>query len=193
MTEDLLAMALAGTVHGDGAGGVTDDLVDLAGLDRWLARWCPGLTADATALHRVRRSRRAVRLLLSEATGAPATRVDDDGSPVDSAWARQVLNADAARVARIHRLEVDGDRLVLRDDWTAGSALDRFAAGLAASAMGLLTGPERDRIRACAAPRCVRYFLASHGRQAFCKPACSNRARAARHYRRHRSPSPDRP
>ncbi|MFI7230667.1 CGNR zinc finger domain-containing protein [Nonomuraea angiospora] len=40
-------------------------------------------------------------------------------------------------------------------------------------------------MRACNAPRCVRYFVKSHGRQEWCKPSCGNRARAARHYQRH--------
>ncbi|MFJ4921317.1 CGNR zinc finger domain-containing protein [Streptomyces sp. NPDC088725] len=67
--------------------------------------------------------------------------------------------------------------------------LEALSAALARSAIGFLTGPQYERLRACTAPRCVRYFLKGHARQEFCKPSCSNRARAARHYRRHRSPS----
>ncbi|WP_073946146.1 CGNR zinc finger domain-containing protein [Streptomyces kebangsaanensis] len=49
--------------------------------------------------------------------------------------------------------------------------------------------PRREQLRACTAPRCVRYFVKSHGRQEWCKPSCGNRARAARHYRRRRQAS----
>ncbi|MET8629505.1 CGNR zinc finger domain-containing protein [Kitasatospora sp. NPDC004669] len=42
-------------------------------------------------------------------------------------------------------------------------------------------------LRACKAPRCVRYFLKTHGRQEWCKPSCGNRARVARRYGRQRA------
>ncbi|TWG20714.1 CGNR zinc finger protein [Actinoplanes teichomyceticus] len=63
-----------------------------------------------------------------------------------------------------------------------GTALN---AALARAAIGFLAGPHRSNLRACTAPRCVRYFVKEHGRQEFCKASCSNRARAARHYQRH--------
>ena len=42
------------------------------------------------------------------------------------------------------------------------------------------------QLRACLAPGCVLYFVKDHPRREWCGPACGNRARAARHYRRHR-------
>jgi predicted RNA-binding Zn ribbon-like protein len=68
-----------------------------------------------------------------------------------------------------------------------------LTATLARAAIDFLTGPQRERLRACAAPRCVRYFVKAHGRQEWCKPSCGNRARVARHYRRHRAPSENSP
>ncbi|WP_258312163.1 CGNR zinc finger domain-containing protein, partial [Streptomyces sp. ZEA17I] len=62
----------------------------------------------------------------------------------------------------------------------------RLIAALARDAVDFLSGPERVQLRACHAPRCVRYFLKSHGRQEWCKPSCGNRARVARHYERTR-------
>ncbi|MFF4789736.1 CGNR zinc finger domain-containing protein [Streptomyces sp. NPDC001276] len=62
----------------------------------------------------------------------------------------------------------------------------RLVATLARAAIDFLSGPQRERLRACPAPRCVRYFVQGHGRQEWCKPSCGNRARAARHYRRQR-------
>ncbi|MGO4751944.1 CGNR zinc finger domain-containing protein, partial [Streptomyces sp. 2MCAF27] len=65
---------------------------------------------------------------------------------------------------------------------------DRLVAALARDAIGFLAGPERERLRACPAPRCVRYFVKDHPRQEWCKPSCGNRARVARHHhRRHRA------
>ncbi|WP_213450945.1 ABATE domain-containing protein [Rhizomonospora bruguierae] len=61
-------------------------------------------------------------------------------------------------------------------------------SALAVAAIDLLTGPDRERLRACNAPRCVRFFLKQNPRQEWCRPACGNRARVARfHDRRHRA------
>ncbi|WP_440101770.1 CGNR zinc finger domain-containing protein [Streptosporangium sp. H16] len=67
---------------------------------------------------------------------------------------------------------------------------DYVGTGLVCS-IGFLTGPRREDLRACTAPRCVRYFVKKHGRQEWCKPSCGNRARAARHYRRHSAADAD--
>jgi len=53
----------------------------------------------------------------------------------------------------------------------------------------LLTGPGRDALRACLAPNCLLFFAKDHPRRQWCSPACGNRARVARHYRRHRGGS----
>lgn len=66
----------------------------------------------------------------------------------------------------------------------AGHAL---GAVLARAAIAFLASPDRARLRACHAPRCVRYFLKDHPRQEWCKPACGNRARVARHHERRRA------
>lgn len=63
----------------------------------------------------------------------------------------------------------------------------RLLAALARAAIDFLSGPQRTQLRSCTAPRCVRYFVKSHGRQEWCKPSCGNRARAARHYGRRRT------
>ncbi|WP_030206218.1 ABATE domain-containing protein [Streptomyces sp. NRRL S-87] len=63
-------------------------------------------------------------------------------------------------------------------------------AELARAAIAFLSGPRSGQLRSCQAPRCVRYFLQSHGRQAWCKPSCGNRARVARHAERRRSGQP---
>jgi predicted RNA-binding Zn ribbon-like protein len=84
-------------------------------------------------------------------------------------------------------------------DWAAGEEpglqllgpdpceLTRIVAALARATAEFLAGPYRVQLRACTAPRCVRYFVKAHGRQGYCKPSCGNRARVARHYERNRS------
>ncbi|MGH8292148.1 MAG: CGNR zinc finger domain-containing protein [Gammaproteobacteria bacterium] len=57
---------------------------------------------------------------------------------------------------------------------------------LAADAVTLLTGPQAKRLRKCANPDCVLMFVATYPRRRWCSSAlCGNRARVARHYRRH--------
>ena len=69
-----------------------------------------------------------------------------------------------------------------RGDDPAASALTEVAQ----AAVELLGGPDREQLRACHAPGCVLFFLKDHPRREWCSGACGNRARAARHYRRHR-------
>ena len=52
------------------------------------------------------------------------------------------------------------------------------------------TGTAADELRACQAPRCVRYFR-KHRRQEWCKPSCANRARVARFAERHQAAADD--
>ncbi|GAB2893272.1 hypothetical protein GCM10027074_71620 [Streptomyces deserti] len=63
---------------------------------------------------------------------------------------------------------------------------DDLTAALAQAAIAFLASPDRERLRACHAPRCARYFLKEHPRQEWCEPSCGNRARVARHHERHR-------
>lgn len=67
----------------------------------------------------------------------------------------------------VHRNTVDGAH--------------ELTAALAHAAIAFLAGPDRRRLRACHAPRCVRYFLKEHPRQEWCTP------RVARHHDRHKT------
>ena len=78
--------------------------------------------------------------------------------------------------------------------WTGGSSGDMVTVGppvsraltaVAVEAIELFTGADSPRLRACRAPGCVLYFRKDHPRRV-CSTSCGNRARAARHYRRHR-------
>ncbi|MFH8498546.1 CGNR zinc finger domain-containing protein [Streptomyces coeruleorubidus] len=187
-----LALDLALTVRHDGNGGVADDLTEPAGLTAWIRTHPECLpdagrfTADAAQLAAVRDLRAAVRALFARAVrpGEPspvdATRL----LPVPEAVRR--LNEAAARTPTVPVL-----------DWPEGAgpdvrpqpvrAGDDLTAALAHAVIAFLASPDRDRLRACHAPRCVRYFLKDHPRQEWCKPSCGNRARVARHHQRHRT------
>ncbi|GAA4875096.1 CGNR zinc finger domain-containing protein [Kitasatospora terrestris] len=197
MTERVLALELASTVRHDGHGGVADDLTTPAELDGWVrdradALDAGGFTADEAALAEVRALREAVRALFARAVSpAPPSPADAHRLlPLDRALER--INTAAARRPVAPRLEwAEQAPPALVQLGAAADPLTRVTAALARATAEFLAGPGREQLRACTAPRCVRYFLKGHGRQEYCKPSCSNRARVARHYRRQKAVSAD--
>ncbi|APU16588.1 CGNR zinc finger domain-containing protein [Actinoalloteichus fjordicus] len=191
-------MRLAGTIRHDGTGGVADDLTEPAGLADWLAENHDLLhdvvdpasfRADEGARSAVVALRAATGALLARSVpGAPSRADAHRLLPVAEAVERINTAAALAPVAPALSWPDDGPPTARRRP-VQPDAVTRLAGALAAAAIDFLTGPDRERLRACPAPRCVRYFLQSHGRQEFCKPACGNRARAARHYQRRQLPT----
>ncbi|RAJ68417.1 putative RNA-binding Zn ribbon-like protein [Streptomyces sp. KhCrAH-43] len=183
------ALELASTIRHDGDGGVADDLATVQGATRWLQDQEELPAGDLVADEQLRLDlvglRQAVRALFARAV-SPA--------PPSPADAHRLMAADEA-VARINTAAAR-EPVAPQLDWPDGgtpaagllSAEDdprvRLLATLARAAIDFLTGPQRAQLRSCTAPRCVRYFVKTHGRQEWCKPSCGNRARAARHYRR---------
>ncbi|AJE42632.1 ABATE domain-containing protein [Streptomyces nodosus] len=148
-----------------------------------------GPVADERVRTQVLAVRAALRALLARAVApAPPSRADADQlPPADQALSR--LNAAAARCPVVPLLDWPTDAAPVARLLPAASASPvDLPAVLARAAIAFLGGPDLPRLRACTAPRCVRYFLKEHGRQEFCKASCGNRARAARHYRRHHAP-----
>ncbi|MFJ5280995.1 CGNR zinc finger domain-containing protein [Streptomyces parvulus] len=180
-----IALDLVLTVRHDGHGGVADDLADPTGLSAWV-RARPGLAADADAADpaAVREVRAAARALFARAVrpGEPSPADAARLLPVPEALRR--LNEAAARTPTVPVLHwSDAGTPVVRTAPAPGTRPD-LAATLARAVIGFLASPDRERLRACHAPRCVRYFLKDHPRQEWCKPSCGNRARVARHQRR---------
>lgn len=193
--ERWTALELASTIRHDGDGGVADDLATVQGTAHWLrtqaelpAGLLPdGFEADEELRAAVVGLRRAVRALFARAVspGPPSPADAHRLMPVDEALAR--LNECAAREPVAPQLDwPTGQRPAVRLASGQDDPHVRTVAALARSAVEFLAGPQRERLRACTAPRCVRYFVKGHGRQEWCKPSCGNRARAARHYQRHR-------
>ncbi|MDQ1013902.1 CGNR zinc finger domain-containing protein [Streptomyces afghaniensis] len=187
-----LALDLALTIRHDGDGGVADDLTDPAGLTAWVRAHPEALpdagrfTADAARLAAVRDLRAAVRALFAHAVrpGEPSPADAARLLPVPEAVRR--LNEAAARTPTVPVLNwPEGTGPDVRHQPADGG--DDLASALAHAVIAFLASPDRDRLRACHAPRCVRYFLKDHPRQEWCKPSCGNRARVARHHQRHRT------
>ncbi|WP_448320104.1 CGNR zinc finger domain-containing protein [Streptomyces sp. CO7] len=201
--ERRLVLELAGTIRHDGNGGVADDLATVEGATHWLHSCADLLSGELTGgriavdealREEVAGVRRAVRALFARAVapGPPSSADSARPMPFDEALDR--LNTAAARAAVTPRLEWPKEgapavrMLSAHDSRAAG-----LVAALARDAIDFLAGPQRELLRACTAPRCVRYFVKSHGRQEWCRTSCGNRARAARHYRRHRTQAQDGP
>lgn len=194
--ERWLALELASTIRHDGDGGVTDDLATVDGITRWTHAQegllpphvrAAELTADEDLRREVTELRRAVRALFARAVSPAPPSPADAGHlmPADKALAH--LNAIAAGQLVAPQLEwppegTPAARLLTEERDQHVNLL----TALARAAIDFLSGPQREQLRACTAPRCVRYFVKNHGRQEWCKASCGNRARAARHYRRHR-------
>ncbi|MGW3012374.1 CGNR zinc finger domain-containing protein [Streptomyces sp. NPDC001219] len=195
MTAPRLALDLAVTIRHDGHGGVADDLADREGLAAWARERaapldCAGqpVTVDAALHTAVREVRAAVRSLFARAVrpGPPSSADAHRLLPEAEALAR--LNTAAALVPTVPRLSWEPDARPTLRLHPAGSPppADRIVAALARAALAFLDGPDRALLRACPAPRCVRYFVKDHARQEWCTPSCGNRARVARHHERRR-------
>ncbi|MFJ7175924.1 CGNR zinc finger domain-containing protein [Streptomyces massasporeus] len=212
-----LALDLALTIRHDGNGGVTDDLTDPAGLTEWVRAHpglLPGTatdraddhreasttgtapqsadgagggsTAQAAQLAAVRGLRAAVRALFARAVRPGEPSPADAARLMPPEEALRHLNEAAARSPTVPVLDWPEGATPLVHHKPARTA-DDLTAALAQAVIAFLAGPDRDRLRACHAPRCVRYFLKEHPRQEWCKPSCGNRARVARHHQRHKA------
>ncbi|MEU1244100.1 CGNR zinc finger domain-containing protein [Micromonospora parva] len=196
-----LALALVSTIRHDGNGGVADDLDDLAGLTTWLhehyealREYVGGIDAHGEVVDERTRLdvvavRRAARGLFAVAVRPGPPSRADSASLLSPQEAVAQLNqaAGAVPVRPVLSWAQEGAPSLA---WQGEAADARLAitAGLARAVIGFLTGPAREELRACPAPRCVRYFVKDHPRQEWCKPSCGNRARVARHYQRHAAP-----
>lgn len=170
--------------------GVHDALGSVDGLRRWLAATSPSQldpggdsTVTAAELAEFRTVRDGLRRLAAVVTADERAL---GASPTgDVARAVADVNAAVTAAGTWPQLEFRDGALHRRSVGT-GSPASRALAGLAAEGVALLSGPDRDLLRACGAPGCVLYFVRDHPRREWCSPACGNRVRAARHYQRHR-------
>jgi predicted RNA-binding Zn ribbon-like protein len=153
-----------------------------ADADHWLQRAEPADLGDAG--DRLRGLRNALRRIAADRTTDP--RPAAASAIADVIEATRVLNVAAAAAAHWSALERTAAGYT-RGSHTSASPATEVGALVAEDAIDLFTGPLGDELRACLAPGCVLYFVKQHPRREWCSTACGNRARAARHYQRHRS------
>jgi len=164
--RDGLALSLAST-----------DLVSSAAFDTWLrdeTRIEAGRAAEVSLRLAEFRDVQSCLLNLFDAA------IDGRPLPVDSV---EQINGTSARVPRVAVLGDDGSSL----EPLAASGATRLLAEIAWSAIDLLGGPERERLRRCGA--CGTIFVATRPDRLWCSDRCGNRIRVARHHARSKNPS----
>lgn len=164
-----------------------DDLGSVADLRIWLAavdpEAGPDLPVDEEDLAAFRTLRDALRRL---AAVVCADEREKAASPIaDAAEAVADVNRAVEAAPTWPLLEMrDGGLQRSRSGGASEAA--RLLSTVATQAIELLTAPDRPELRACYGPGCVLYFVKDHPRREWCSAACGNRARAARHYARHK-------
>jgi predicted RNA-binding Zn ribbon-like protein len=184
-----VALQLAATIRHDGHGGVTDDLMTVEGFALWLQQNADLAADNVIAADGVRERvvevRRAVRALFARAARPAEVKEGDSDSRFDPRTALEQLNAAAGAVPWTYQLDwPEQDAPVVRSVTQVIDPETRLIAALARAAIDFLASDDRERLRACPAPRCVRYFVKEHPQQEWCKPSCGNRARVSRYYQR---------
>jgi predicted RNA-binding Zn ribbon-like protein len=199
LLNEPLPVELMNTIWAD-RDGVHDALGEPAGTEAWLRAVAPriGFTAggiDSALLEvdidrlarRLTALRDALRRLAAEATGDPRPAAASATKGLDAAVA--AVNGAAREAPRWSALAWTPGESPARLTRTDGQAADAAVSAIAEEAIDLFGQDDRLRLRACLAPGCVLYFLKDHPRREWCSAACGNRARAARHYQRHRANS----
>lgn len=105
------------------------------------------------------------------------------GEPGDP-QAVALLNECAARAPHWPVLSSADGGYAVAERTVAGPG-DEALAAIASDGAHVLASAPPSRLCRCAAAGCVQFFLADHPGRRWCSPGCGNRARAARHYRRH--------
>jgi predicted RNA-binding Zn ribbon-like protein len=164
-----LAIDLANTLRVERDATTTDLLADRDRLASWLRRRGVAGGVGAPELQALRGHVGALLAAAVQRRALPRTAV-------------AAVNRAVAAAPAVAQLE--GDELVFHYH---ASPPDAFLADIATSAITLVGGPGRDRLRRCAAPGCGRWFLASRPRQTWCGSSCGNRARLARFHQRRRA------
>jgi predicted RNA-binding Zn ribbon-like protein len=185
LPDEPAPVRLMNTIWADRA-GVHDDLRTTSDLADWLV--AIGATERSVRITRndVARARglrdalrRVAALCTNDTRAAAASAVED----IDVAIAE--INSLVAAGPPLPRLALLDGQLIA-DTAAVGPPVTTALTGLAGEAIELFARADSPQLRACQAPGCVLYFLKDHPRREWCSTTCGNRARAARHYRRHR-------
>lgn len=179
-----LAVDLANTLEIHEGADTVDFLLSTSGLSDWLGLesgrlegWAPVTDGE---LSETRALRAAIRELFEAlVSGSVPPEPPEDGV--------RRINAASARAPTHPELDCSGAELRVRTRSVAAASSASSLAAVARSAIEIAGGHVRGSLRVCKAPRCPRLFLATKPQRRWCSEACGNRARVARHYRRHRA------
>jgi predicted RNA-binding Zn ribbon-like protein len=184
--EDL-SLDLVNTVMLVREGGETVDLLaEEAQLQRWLELegerlGAVGLAIDGQGITELFELREAVRNLFT-------ARAEGERLPAASVTR---LNAASAQEPHSPQLNIREDGVAEQSE-SAVTDVGGLLGATARAAIRLLSESRGAELHLCRAPSCGMFFL---GHRRWCCAACGNRARAARHYRRHQvrpDPAPHR-
>jgi predicted RNA-binding Zn ribbon-like protein len=176
-----LSVEFANTLVHDGRGGV-DDLLSSAPAARvWLTDRELSPDADYPSLLAARSATRA--LFAAAIAPHPASRADNGRARMPAGDALELLQGHVDAIAPATRYSFEAGRVSATPTTEAPPAAATVGI-LAYAVLEFLASPTAGELRACQAPRCVRYFLRNR-RQEWCKPSCANRARVARYAERH--------
>ncbi|TDW19288.1 CGNR zinc finger domain-containing protein [Kribbella kalugense] len=200
-----LAFALAATIKHNGHGGVADLLSTPEQTAAWLAAHeqlvaqVLGPTSDLGRFMRPNRAeilpesgvrdelvqvRGAVRALFARAVAPGAPSKADADRLIDVDAALRMVNRAADRLGATHLDWPEGGAPVTRWVGRTDDPIALLVGAVGRSAIDFLASSDRERLRACPAARCVKYFLQDDPRQTWCSPSCGNRERVNRHYRK---------
>jgi predicted RNA-binding Zn ribbon-like protein len=184
-----VAVRLMNTIWAD-RHGVHDALCGTDDLRRWLSS-VEGVDGVDGPWDTVQPDDVANFRLLRDALRRLAALVTEDTRPAAASATGEVaravtdVNHAVTKASRWPQLSFrDGE--LHREHTGTATAPARSLSAIAARGIDLLAGADRVPLRACYAPSCVLYFVKDHPRREWCSTACGNRARAARHYHRHR-------
>ena len=175
---------LVNTRYTSRGGTPADALRTAEDLAVWLGRIADRLPAGlaVAAADSVRDDDAAGARALREAIRSLLRSAADSG-PLRAA-AASTVNAAAAAGPGWLELDVGDGASAARVRRFSAPAVAAVLSVIAQEAVELLSAGAP--VRACATPGCVLFFIKDHPRRTSCSPACSDRARAARHYsRRH--------
>jgi predicted RNA-binding Zn ribbon-like protein len=205
-----LAFALAATIKHDGHGGVADLLSTPEQTAAWLAahehlvaqvlgpssesdlgRFVPPNrpeilpnAGESGVRDELVRVRGAVRALFARAVAPGLPSKADADRLIDADAALRMVNRAADRLGTTHLDWPEGGEPETRWVGRTDDPVALLVGAVARSAIDFLASSDRERLRACPAARCVKYFLQDDPRQTWCSPSCGNRERVNRHYRK---------
>lgn len=193
----VLAFELAATIRHDGHGGVADGLATADATRDWIVANGPliaevlgrpfgaaALPVDDGVRDHLIAVRRAVRSLFARSVSPAPPSKADANKLLEPTEALRLLNESADELGTTHLEWPAEGEPVTRWSGRSSEPLALLLGAVARSGIDFLAGPERLRLRACPAARCVKYFLQDDPRQTWCSPTCGNRERVNRHYHR---------